>query len=171
VTAVIDIGRLYHKYRVIRKSLRDFRLLRYSSRDGHAEGDHVNTGRDTPSFCPTLQMLDMSNLGDAADVNPTNSKIQNVFLFPVHAMFRHDCPLAVKPASTLQRLVYTKIWRDSLLIDMLFSAVSVLVVAQPSSEVPEGLVNNPVFWECLLENIDRTHCNKFRSFKKSQTLS
>jgi hypothetical protein len=26
--------------------------------------------RDTPSFCPTLQVLDMSNLGDAADVNP-----------------------------------------------------------------------------------------------------
>ena len=25
--------------------------------------------RDTPSFCPTLQVLDMSTLGDAADVN------------------------------------------------------------------------------------------------------
>ena len=33
--------------------------LRYSSRDGHAEGKHVNRGRDTPSFCPTLQVLDM----------------------------------------------------------------------------------------------------------------
>ena len=41
-----------------------------SSRDGYAEGEHVNRGRDTPSFCPTLQMLDMSILGDAADVNP-----------------------------------------------------------------------------------------------------
>ena len=38
-------------------------------------------------------------------------------------------------------------WRDSLPIDMLFSAVSVLVVAQSSSEIPEGLMNNPV---CLL---------------------
>jgi len=28
--------------------------------------------------------------------------------------------------------------------DMLLSAVSVLVVAQSSSEIPEGLVNNPV---------------------------
>ena len=46
-------------YRVIHKSLRDFRPLRYSSRDGHAEGEHVNRGRDTPSFCPTLQVLDM----------------------------------------------------------------------------------------------------------------
>ena len=56
-------------YRVIHKSLRDFRPLRYSSRDGRAEGEHVNRGRDTPSFCPTLQVLDMSTLGDAADVN------------------------------------------------------------------------------------------------------
>ena len=53
-------------YRVIRKSLRDFRTLRYSSRDGDAEGERVNTGRDTPSFCPTLQVLHMSTLGDAA---------------------------------------------------------------------------------------------------------
>jgi hypothetical protein len=69
-------------YRVILKSLRDVRPLLYSSRDGHAEGEHVNRGRDTPSFDPTLQVL-----------------------------------------------------------DMLLSAVSVLVVAQPSSEVPEGPMN------------------------------
>ena len=29
---------------------------------------------------------------------------------------------------------------------MLLSAVSVLVVAQSSSEIPEGLMNNPVYW-------------------------
>jgi hypothetical protein len=58
------------KYRVIHKSLRDFRPLQYSSRDGHAEGEHVNRGRDNSSFCPTLQVLDVSTLGDAADVNP-----------------------------------------------------------------------------------------------------
>jgi hypothetical protein len=40
-----------YKYRVIRKSLRDFRSLRYSSRDSHAEGEQVNRGRDIPSFC------------------------------------------------------------------------------------------------------------------------
>ena len=57
-------------YMVIHKSRRDFRLLRYSRRDGHAEGEDVNRGRGTPSFCPTLQVLDMSTLGDAADVNP-----------------------------------------------------------------------------------------------------
>jgi hypothetical protein len=57
-------------YKVIHKSLRDFWPLRYSSRDGHAEVERVNRGRGTPCFCPTLQMLDMSTLGDAADVNP-----------------------------------------------------------------------------------------------------
>jgi len=34
--------------------------------------------------------------------------------------------------------------RDSLPIDMLLSVLSFLVVAQSSSEVPEGLMNNPV---------------------------
>jgi len=34
--------------------------------------------------------------------------------------------------------------RDSLPIDMLLSALSFLVAAQSSSEVPEGLMNNPV---------------------------
>jgi hypothetical protein len=53
-------------YRVIHKSLRDFRPLQYSSQNGHAEGEHVNRGRDT-RFCPALQVLDMSTLGDAAD--------------------------------------------------------------------------------------------------------
>jgi hypothetical protein len=44
--------------------------MRYSSRDVHAEGEHVNGGRDTPRFCPILHVLDMSILGDVADVNP-----------------------------------------------------------------------------------------------------
>jgi len=35
--------------------------------------------------------------------------------------------------------------RDSLPIDVLLPALSFLVVAQSSSEVPEGLMNNPVF--------------------------
>jgi hypothetical protein len=96
------------KYRVIHNSLRDFRPLGYSSRDGHAEGEHVNRGADTPSFCPTLRVLDMSTLGDAADVNLANSKTHNAFLFPVHHMFRHVCPLAVKPASTPRCPVHKK---------------------------------------------------------------
>jgi hypothetical protein len=70
-------------------------------------------------------------------------KTQNAFLFPVLAMFHHDCPLAVKPAS-MPWCLLQKTWRDSLPIDMLLSAVSVLIVAIPSSEVPERRMNYPV---------------------------
>ena len=41
-------------------------------------------------------------------------------------------------------LVQKKTWRDSLPIDVLLSAVSILVVAQSSLEIPEGLMNNPI---------------------------
>jgi len=71
-------------YRIIHNSLRDFRTLRYSSLDGHAEGEHVNRGE-------TLLV----------SVLPNRCSI---------------CPFFV----------------------------SVLVVAQPMSEVPEGLMNYPV---------------------------
>jgi len=40
---------------------------------------------------------------------------------------------------------WTKTWRDSLSIDMLLSAVSVLVVAQSIFEILEGFMNNPVY--------------------------
>ena len=73
-----------------------------------------------------------------------NSKTQNTCLFTVNAIFRHDYPLAVDPGSTPRPLVQKKTWRDSLPIGMLLSAVSVFVVAQWSSEIPEGLRNNPV---------------------------
>jgi hypothetical protein len=43
-----------------------------------------------------------------------------------------------------------KTWRDSAPIDMFLSAVSVLVVVQLSSEVPEGLMNYPVYTILLL---------------------
>ena len=85
-----------------------------------------------------------------------NSKTQNAFLFTVNAIFLHDYPLAVEPGSAPRPQVQKKkTWRDSLPIDMLLSAVSVLVVAQSSSEIPEGLMNIPVFkvktrWYVLL---------------------
>ena len=41
-------------YRVIHKSLRYFRPLRYSNQEGHAEEEHVNRGRDTPKFLSYL---------------------------------------------------------------------------------------------------------------------
>ena len=99
-----------------------------------------------------------------------NSKTQNALLFTVNAIFRHDYPLAVEPGSTPRHLVEKKTWRDSLRIDMLLSAVSVLVVAQSISEIPEGLMNNPVFlakhsgpWSLwngsvrLIDNINSSH--------------
>ena len=75
VQHITEINKLHNVascwlYRVIHKSLQDFQPLRYSSWDDHAEGEHVNRGRDTPSFCPTLQVLDTPTLGDAADVKP-----------------------------------------------------------------------------------------------------
>jgi hypothetical protein len=73
-----------------------------------------------------------------------NSKIQNAFLFPVHTTFHHDCLVVVIPASTPRHLVHKKTWKDSLPIDMLLSAMSVLVVARLSSEFPEGLMNYPI---------------------------
>jgi len=39
-----------------------------------------------------------------------NSKPQNAFLFTVQAIFRHDYPLAVEPASTPKPLVQKKLW-------------------------------------------------------------
>jgi len=63
----------------------------------------------------------------------------------VHAIFRHDYPLAMEPASTPRPLVQKKTLRNSLPIDMLLSVLSFLVVAQSSSQIPEGLMNNPVF--------------------------
>ena len=87
-----------------------------------------------------------------------NSKTKNVFLFTVNAIFLHDYPLAVEPGSTKGPLVQKRTWRDSLPIDMLLSAVSVLVVAQWSSEIPEGLMNNPVHYthKCMKSAFDRT---------------
>jgi len=69
-----------------------------------------------------------------------NSKTQNDFLFPVLAMFRHDCPLAVKPASTPRRLVHQKKLGEilCLLIRSFLLCLSWLF-AQLSSEIPEGL--------------------------------
>ena len=63
----------------------------------------------------------------------------------MNAIFRHDYPLAVELGTTPRPLVQKKTWRDSLTIDMLLSADSVLVVAQSSSEIPEGLMDNLVY--------------------------
>ena len=43
---------------------------------------------------------------------------------------------------------------------MLLSAVSVLVVAQSSSEIPEGLMNNPVLTLLVIMNISGHTCRR-----------
>jgi hypothetical protein len=91
------------------------------------------------TILPPVVTRQMSNFTILA-----NSKAQNASLFTVYAMFRHYCPLAVKPADRPWHLVYKqKTCRDTLPIDMLLSVVPVLVVGQPSSEIPEGLMNYP----------------------------
>jgi hypothetical protein len=71
---------------------------------------------------------------------------QNAFLFPVYATFRHDCPLAVKPASTPRRLGHKINLADSLPIDtsMLPFGMSIPATVPQRSEIPEGLMNYPV---------------------------
>jgi hypothetical protein len=68
--------------------------------------------------------------------------------YPVLAIFHHDCPLAVKTASTPWCLLPKQTWRDSLPTHMLLSAVSILVVALPSLEILEGLMNYSVYSRC-----------------------
>jgi len=110
----------------------------------------VSTEGETPQFsvlpyrcsvCPPLVAWQMSNLAILAE-----SKTPNASLFPVHAMFRHNCPLTVKLAYTQWNLAKKKkSWRGSAPIKVFHSSVSVLVVVQLSSEVPEGLMNYPVY--------------------------
>jgi hypothetical protein len=69
---------------------------------------------------------------------------QTAYLFPVYAMFRHDCPPSGETCKYATAPSTKKTCRDSLSIDMLLFTVSVLVVAQLSLEIPQGLINNPV---------------------------
>ena len=46
---------------------------------------------------------------------------------------------------------------------MLISAVSVLVVAQSSSEIPEGRMNNPVYWNIFRNTAPKWNISKFQT--------
>jgi hypothetical protein len=88
-----------------------------------------------------------------------NSKTQNVFLFPVHALFHHDCPPAVKPPSTPWCLWHKKNLRDSLPTDMLPFSVTIPAPIPQRSEIPEGLMNYPVYCTvtCSISNRSFRH--------------
>jgi hypothetical protein len=73
-----------------------------------------------------IRILSMENAHAAVEHVCDSPKV-NVS-FAVLATFYHDCSPVVKPASTPWRLSLKQTWRDSLCIDMLLSAVSVLVV-------------------------------------------
>jgi hypothetical protein len=51
---------------------------------------------------------------------------------------------------------------------MFLSAVSVLVVAQPSSEVPDGLINYPVLITDKIMHCVNMMCRNFRQLSISQ---
>jgi hypothetical protein len=74
-------------YRLIHKSLRDFRHLWFSSRDGHTEGEHVNRGRDIPSFCPTLQVLNSSFLLSVLVAEQQSSEVlEGLTNYPIYIL-------------------------------------------------------------------------------------
>jgi len=84
---------------------------------------------------------------------PLVTRQMSILQIPIHRTLSYSlstpcfvttAPLAVKPASTLRRLVHKKTLGDSLFIDMLLPALSALAVAQPIAESPEGLTNYPV---------------------------
>ena len=53
---------------------------------------------------------------------------------------------------------------------MLLSAVSVLVVAQSSSEIQEGLMNNPVLYinSCTKKHYLHEHCAMYNSVARTE---
>jgi len=75
----------------------------------------------------------------------------------------------VEPGSTPRPLVQKKTWRDSLPIDMLISAVSVFFVAQSSSEIPEGLTNNPVFSVYKVKSPPALQPSSYSYYKNSKS--
>jgi hypothetical protein len=136
---------------VIHKSFRDFRPLRYSSRDGfaaHRQSIYWNFmyhSRIGLSVGCSVGYVARNHLCTVTiDSVLTNSKTQNAFLFAVHAMFRNNCPLAEKPAITSGRLGHKKTWRDSLPIDMHPFGVTIPATVPQRSEFRSDM-NYPVF--------------------------
>ena len=134
----------FAEYRVINKSLWDFRPLRYSSWDGYAEGKHVNRGRDTPSFCPTLQVLDMSTLENAADVNPVIKFLPHTCNVCGRNLIK-GLTSAASPRVDIGRI---ETWSVSPSVDMLPLDVTIPATVPQRSDFLEGLMNYmnyPVF--------------------------
>jgi len=97
------------------------------------------------SICPPLVTRHMSIFGKFQDTER--------FLIPSPRHVSSRLPSSGETCKYATAPITQKTWRDSLPIDMLLSAVSVLVVAQPSSEFPEALMNYPVLCDtfCVYE--------------------
>ena len=54
---------------------------------------------------------------------------------------------------------------------MLLSTVSVLVAAQSSSEIPEGLMNNPVYMSYCTDNLHMLHFIYYSTNIRTENLN
>ena len=124
--------KIHSQYRIIRKLLRDFRPVRYSSRDGHTEGEHVNRGRDTPIFCPTLQVLDMS----------CHTRCTCVWQ---ELDYRIDICRVTQGGHIEHLSGRTENWSISPSVDMLPFGVTIPATVPQNSEIREGLMNYPAY--------------------------
>jgi len=87
------------------------------------------------------------NLRCTVTIYSVLAKFQDTERFLIHCAryFSSRLPPSGRTCKYAKAPSTKKILRDSLPIDMLLSAVSVFAVAQSSSEVPEGLMNNPIY--------------------------
>ena len=103
-------------------------------------------------------------------MTPKKNKLHAPVINLPHFLSVRLHPLAVESGSTPRPLVKKKTWRDSLPIDMLLPDVSVLVVAQSSSEIPEGLMNNPVFISnCAVLDCTVELCKSLSMYGETET--
>ena len=147
---------------VVHNSLRDFRPLRYSIRDGHAEGEHFNRGRDTASFCPTLQVLDMSTLGDATDVN----LVIKFLPYTLHVCSRNliiGLTSAASPRVDISSScnVGQKLTSVSPSIGMLPFGATIPDTVPQRSVISEGLTNYPVHMQLIICILNSDQCRIF----------
>ena len=116
-----------------------------SQRTGsHSAGISCNTQRIVLSVGGSVRYM-VRNLRCTVTIDSVlaNSKTER-FLIHCARYFSSRLPPSGGTCKYAKAPSTKKTLRDSLPIDMLLSVVSVLVVAQSSSKVPEGLMNNPV---------------------------
>ena len=106
--------------------------------------EHVNRGTDNPSFCPTLQVVDVSTLGDATDVNPVIKFLPHTF----HVCGRNlitGLTSVASPRVDIEHLYgRTETWSVSPSVDMLPFGVTIPATVPQRSEIPDGLMNYPL---------------------------